>query len=124
MIWAGGPGGGLSGAPRLFSPALSYGWAALGGRRNAGGGRRQLRLVRGGGVERPNAGAPTAPRPALVDGAGMGVTAPAKQAYMHSVIPSQHRTSVISLDSMMGNAGAILCSVGHVRIADRDGMMK
>ncbi len=42
----------------------------------------------------------------------MGVAGPAKQAYMHNVIPSQHRASVISFDSMMGNAGAILGESG------------
>lgn len=36
----------------------------------------------------------------------MGVTGPVKRAYMHTVIPSDQRASVISFDSMLGNTGA------------------
>ena len=44
----------------------------------------------------------------LVVTATMGVMGPAKQAYLHSVIPSDHRASVISFDSMLGSAGGVL----------------
>ena len=42
----------------------------------------------------------------LVVTAMAGVTSPTKQAYLHGVIPSAQRASVISFDSMLGNAGA------------------
>ena len=48
----------------------------------------------------------------LVVTGAMGVMGPAKQAYLHNIIPSKHRASVISFDSMMGNAGAILGQSG------------
>ena len=44
--------------------------------------------------------------------ATMGVTGPVKQAYLHQLIPSQQRASVISVDSMMGNAGGVLGQSG------------
>lgn len=48
----------------------------------------------------------------LVVTAAMGVTGPVKQAYIHEVVPSEHRASVISFDSMIGNAGAVLGQSG------------
>ncbi len=42
----------------------------------------------------------------------MGVAGPAKQAYLHSVVPSRQRASVISFDSMFGNGGGFLGQAG------------
>jgi MFS family permease len=42
----------------------------------------------------------------------MGVTGPTRQAYMHEVIPSYQRASVISFDSVFGNGGAVLSQGG------------
>ena len=39
---------------------------------------------------------------------GLGVIGPLKQAYLHSIIPSEHRASVVSFDSMIGNAGGMV----------------
>ena len=47
----------------------------------------------------------------IVTGA-MGVIGPVKQAYLHQLIPSQQRASVISLDAMMGSAGGVLGQSG------------
>lgn len=44
--------------------------------------------------------------------AGMGVTGPVKQAYLHGSIPSAQRASVISFDSMFGNGGGIVGQTG------------
>ena len=44
----------------------------------------------------------------LVVTATMGVIGPVKQAYLHQLIPSQQRASVISVDSMIGNAGGVV----------------
>lgn len=38
----------------------------------------------------------------------MGVTGPVKQAYLHRVIPSEQRATVVSFDSLVGNAGSVL----------------
>lgn len=47
----------------------------------------------------------------IVTGA-MGVTGPVKQAYLHQLIPTEQRATVISFDSMMGSAGGIVGQSG------------
>ncbi len=47
----------------------------------------------------------------IVTGA-MGVTGPVKQAYLHQLIPTEQRATVISFDSMMGSAGGIVGQTG------------
>ena len=42
----------------------------------------------------------------------MGVTVPVKQAYLHQVVPSQQRATVISLVSMIGSGGSAAGQVG------------
>ena len=37
----------------------------------------------------------------------MGVFGPVKQAYLHEVIPSEQRATVVSLDSLVGSAGGV-----------------
>lgn len=48
----------------------------------------------------------------LVTTGTLGVTGPVKQAYLHQKISSRHRASVISLDSMVGNAGGVVGQSG------------
>jgi len=48
----------------------------------------------------------------LVVAATMGVAGPVKQAYMHQVIPSEQRASVISFYSMVGSSGGTLGQSG------------
>ena len=48
----------------------------------------------------------------LVASAAMGVIFPVKQAYLHQVIPSAQRATVVSFDSMLGNAGGAAGQVG------------
>ena len=43
----------------------------------------------------------------LVATGSMGVYGPVKQAYLHGVIPSEQRATVISFDSLVGSAGGI-----------------
>ena len=38
---------------------------------------------------------------------GIGVIEPVKQAYLHQIVPSEHRATVVSFNSMFGNAGGI-----------------
>ncbi len=51
----------------------------------------------------------------IVTGA-MGVTGPVQQAYVHQVIPSEQRASVVSLVSLVGSAGGVLgqSSLGYL----------
>ncbi len=42
----------------------------------------------------------------------IGVTGPVKQAYLHASVPSGHRATVISFDSMFGNGGGIAGQAG------------
>src|SRR6185312_3542534 len=39
--------------------------------------------------------------------AASGVTSPVRQAYLHQVVPSEQRATVVSFDSMVSNAGGI-----------------
>lgn len=52
----------------------------------------------------------------LIVAVAMGVTGPVKQAYLHQLTPSEQRASVISFDSMMGNAGGVVgqSSLGYL----------
>jgi len=42
----------------------------------------------------------------------MGVTGPVKQAYLHDVVPSEHRATVLSFDSMIGSGGSAAGQIG------------
>ena len=44
--------------------------------------------------------------------AATGVTSPVRQAYLHQVVPSEQRATVVSFDSMVANAGGIGGQVG------------
>jgi MFS family permease len=48
----------------------------------------------------------------LLVAAAMGISGPVKQAYIHEMVPSGQRASVISFDSMMGNSGGVLGQSG------------
>jgi len=44
----------------------------------------------------------------LVMAVTLGVAGPVKQAFLHELIPTGQRASIVSFDSMMGNAGGVL----------------
>jgi hypothetical protein len=46
-----------------------------------------------------------------------GVWGPVKQAYLHKLVPSEHRATVISFDSLIGSGGSVLGQTGLGRIA-------
>jgi MFS family permease len=50
----------------------------------------------------------------------MGVAGPVKQAYLHEVIPSEQRATVISFDSLVGSAGGVggQLGLGHIGRAE------
>jgi MFS family permease len=39
--------------------------------------------------------------------AASGVTSPVRQAYLHQVVPSEQRATVVSFDSMISNTGGV-----------------
>ncbi|MEM7534175.1 MAG: MFS transporter [Chloroflexota bacterium] len=48
----------------------------------------------------------------LIVMAGMGVWTPVRQAYMHQLIPSEQRASVISFDSLVSSGGSMFGQLG------------
>ena len=53
-----------------------------------------------------------APTALLVLTAGLGVIGPVRQAYLHQLIPSEQRATVISFDSMVSGVGGVGGQVG------------
>ncbi len=53
----------------------------------------------------------------LVAMATMGVWGPVRQAYMHQVIPSEQRASVISFDSLISSGGSMFGQIGLGRLS-------
>lgn len=47
----------------------------------------------------------------------MGVWGPVRQAYMHQVIPSEQRASVVSFDSLVASGGSVFGQMGLGRLA-------
>ncbi len=48
----------------------------------------------------------------------LGVITPVRQAYVHQVIPSEHRATVISFDAMVSSVGGVGGQLGLGRLAD------
>jgi MFS family permease len=48
----------------------------------------------------------------LILTAGMGITSPVRQAYLHQLVPTEQRATVISFDSMVSGAGGVGGQVG------------
>lgn len=48
----------------------------------------------------------------LVVTGALGVTSPVRQSYLHQVVPSGHRATVVSFDSMVAGAGGVAGQVG------------
>ncbi|HEX6578926.1 MAG TPA: hypothetical protein VF082_11210, partial [Jiangellaceae bacterium] len=53
----------------------------------------------------------------LIATGAMGVYGPVKQAYLHGVIPSEQRATVVSFDSLIGSAGGIGGQLGLGQLA-------
>jgi MFS family permease len=43
----------------------------------------------------------------LIGAVGMGLAAPVKQTYLHQIIPSEQRATLVSFDSLVGSVGSI-----------------
>jgi predicted MFS family arabinose efflux permease len=48
----------------------------------------------------------------IVLAAGLGMTGPVKQAYLHASVASSQRATVVSFDSMFGNGGGVVGQAG------------
>jgi len=57
----------------------------------------------------------------LILAVAMGVTMPVRQAFVHGMVTSSQRATVVSLDSMVSGVGAIGGQVGLGVLADREG---
>ncbi|MEX2553115.1 MAG: MFS transporter [Actinomycetota bacterium] len=55
----------------------------------------------------------------LVSMVAFGVLQPVKQALLHKLVPSEHRATVVSFDSMFGNAGGIVGQTGLGALGQR-----
>jgi MFS family permease len=53
---------------------------------------------------------------------GVGVVEPVKQAYLHQIVPSEHRATVVSFNSMFGNGGGIGGQIGLGALARNSGI--
>lgn len=58
----------------------------------------------------------------LVGTLAFGVITPVKQGYLHQVIPSEQRATVISFNSMMDSAGGVVGQTGLGYLAERQGI--
>ena len=54
----------------------------------------------------------------LLTALAMGVAVPVKQAYMHQLIPSEQRATVISFDSLVASGGMVAGQIGLGRLAE------
>jgi MFS family permease len=52
----------------------------------------------------------------------LGVTGPVRSAYLHQVVPSEQRATVVSFDSMLSNAGSIGGQVGLGALGEARGV--
>jgi MFS family permease len=57
----------------------------------------------------------------LVTGA-LGVSMPVRQSFFHNVVPSEHRATVISFDSMISGVGGVAGQLGLGRSAEQRGI--
>lgn len=58
----------------------------------------------------------------LVGSLASGILGPVKQGYLHQVIPSEQRATVISFNSMMDSAGGVVGQTGLGYLAERQGI--
>lgn len=55
----------------------------------------------------------------LIVAVAMGVTSPVRQAYLHTVTPSDHRATVVSFDAMVSSVGGAGGQIGLGAVSDR-----
>ncbi|HEX2052579.1 MAG TPA: MFS transporter [Actinomycetota bacterium] len=67
-------------------------------------------------------GFPAALASLLIAMVAVGVLEPVKQAYLHQIVPSEHRATVVSFNSMFGNGGGIVGQTGLGALARSSGI--
>lgn len=58
----------------------------------------------------------------FLGGVSMGVQAPVRQAFVHHVVPSSRRATVVSFDSMVSGGGSVAGQSGLGALSGRDGL--
>lgn len=57
----------------------------------------------------------------FLSGVALGVQMPVRQAYVHQVVPSEQRATVVSFDSMISGGGGVVGQAGLGALAERRG---
>ncbi len=57
----------------------------------------------------------------LLAGVAMGVQMPVRQAFIHQIVPTEQRATVVSFDSMISGGGGVAAQAGLGILADRSG---
>lgn len=57
----------------------------------------------------------------LVAGVAMGVQMPVRQAFIHQIVPTEQRATVVSFDSMISGGGGVIAQAGLGALAERSG---
>lgn len=57
----------------------------------------------------------------FMGGVALGVQMPVRQAFVHNVVPSEQRATVVSFDSMVSGGGSVLGQTGLGAFSDRQG---
>jgi len=57
----------------------------------------------------------------FLGGVALGVQMPVRQAFVHNVVPSEQRATVVSFDSMISGGGSVLGQTGLGAFSDRQG---
>ena len=55
-------------------------------------------------------------------GVAIGVQSPVRQAFIHTIVPSEQRATVVSFDSMISGGGAVAGQAGLGALSDRRGL--
>jgi MFS family permease len=57
----------------------------------------------------------------FLGGVALGVQMPVRQAFVHNVVPSEQRATVVSFDSMISGGGSVVGQTGLGALSDRQG---
>ena len=57
----------------------------------------------------------------LLAGVAMGVQMPVRQAFVHAIVPTEQRATVVSFDSMISGGGGVAAQAGLGALAERRG---
>lgn len=55
----------------------------------------------------------------VIFAATLGLAFPLKQGYLHSLIPSEHRATIVSFDSLVGSTGSVFGQIGYGYLSEK-----